>query len=58
MVEYVCLGIWALEYMMRDSIYLIVLLNFLNRPLLGNWPTDYMQSETTDPSKLISGEEG
>ncbi len=28
--------------MMRESIYLIVLLNFLNRPLLGNWPTDYL----------------
>ena len=26
---------------MRDSIYLTVLLKFLNRPLLGNWPTDY-----------------
>ena len=29
--------------MMRDSIYLIVLLNFLNRPILGNWPTDYKE---------------
>ncbi len=28
-------------YMMRDSIYLIKLLNFLNRPLFGYWPTDY-----------------
>ncbi len=25
---------------MRDSIYLIELLNFLNRPLFGYWPTD------------------
>ena len=24
-----------------DSTYLIVLLNFHNRLLLGNWPTDY-----------------
>ncbi len=30
-----------LEYVMRDSIYLTELLNFLNRPLLDNWPTDY-----------------
>ncbi len=52
MAEYVCLGLGALDYhgapcevardnMMRDSIYLIELLNFLNRPLFGYWPTDY-----------------
>ncbi len=28
--------------MMRNSIYLTELLNFLNMPLLGNLPTDYI----------------
>ncbi len=27
---------------MRESIYLIMVLNFLNRPLLGNWTTNYI----------------
>ena len=27
---------------MRDSIYLTELLNFLSRPLLSNWPTNYI----------------
>ena len=49
MVEYVCLGVGGLgsRYITRNPIYLIELLNFLNRPLLGNWPRDYLELNLT-----------